>query len=278
MKDKFLGIFSIVLLISVLFSGCSQETNNSVDNSFDNTAASNISEELSSISENDKISDDLEEDFTEKMKQILRTAKNRIKANQNAKQIEKLLNNVHLSPMQTNCDKLDKKTDEILNKIIRGDMTNYEMVKACYVYLIGYTKYGLRADDEKYKKMMADYQYYNGNDKLVVDSAYSAFIYRRGTCVEYSSAFVAMMKRLGFNASLVQGKIISKNGGYTYHVWARIKIEGKSYIFDPQVEDENLASDGSITFTYFGITYDTYSYLYTDAENMELGNFIVKQT
>lgn len=268
MKKYIFRIAASALTAAFLFCGCTDSAEE--PENINDTVLSAVEEPAESSTGYD------DAEFKEKLQNLVNGAKRRLSKNKSGKDIEKLLGEVRLSPIKTNCKKLDDRVGETLNKIIKEDMSNYEMVKACYVYIIGYVSYGRSGYSDSYKKMMSEYSYWCEDDKQTVNSAYSAFFYHKGTCFEYASAFSVMLRRLGFDSNVVRGKVISKNGGYVEHAWVSVKINGEKYLFDPQLEKSNPNKDGSIQYTYFGITYDYYDYLYTDYKDYNYGNFIRK--
>lgn len=121
-----------------------------------------------------------------------------------------------------------------MKKIISSDMTNYEKAVACYDYLINNTYYA-----------------YGGWSKpveAVLEDGY-------GTCTEYSYVLAAMMNYIGFDAKTVDGYTAMAAGGYGYHMWVEVKINGTTYVMDAQVDD-NLTWGGVISHSRFVKTYD----------------------
>lgn len=174
----------------------------------------------------------------------------------NGTTIETLLNKAPLNPMKTNCPSLDRMVSSVFSRIHKPSMSTYEKVKACYDYLIDTVTYDfcLEKPDDAYK-----YQAYY--DEKVVEDAYGVLKTNIGTCVEYSAAFMVMCRAIGLDAYVAGGGVISKSGGYTGHKWSLIKLNGTYYVFDPQVQSNNM----HIPYYFFGKTYsqlgDMYKFL-----------------
>lgn len=146
------------------------------------------------------------------------------------------LNSAELKPKEFLKGKDEKILKKHLNKIIDDDMTNYQKAKACYDYIINNTYYS--------------YGVWGNAIESVLENGY-------GTCTEYSYVYMAMMKYLGFNAKTVDGSTAMAAGGYGYHMWVEVKLNGKTYVFDPQVEDD--MTNGKINYYRFCKTYSEVS-------------------
>ncbi len=150
--------------------------------------------------------------------------------------IQDRINSVELKPKEFLKGKDHKILKKYLNKIIDDDMTNYQKAKACYDYLINNTYYS-----------------YGGWGNAIESVLENGF----GTCTEYSYVYMAMMKYLGFNAKTVDGSTAMAAGGYGYHMWVEVKLNGEVYVFDPQVEDD--MSNGTVNYYRFCKTYSEVS-------------------
>ncbi len=142
------------------------------------------------------------------------------------------LNSAKLKPKEFLKGKDEKILKKHLNKIIDDDMSNYKKAKTCYDYLINNTHYS--------------YGGWGNAIESVLEKGY-------GTCTEYSYVYMAMMKYLGFNAKTVDGSTAMAAGGYGYHMWTEVKLNGNTYVFDPQVEDD--MTNGKINYYRFCKTY-----------------------
>lgn len=188
-------------------------------------------------------------------------------------ELEYLINSEFLNPTLTNFPDLDNKITEIFDSILADNMTNFQKVRTCYDYLVNNFEYGLVSIYIPFFYDDYEYKYDNDSEMLAVYDAYPALMENRGVCDNYSAAFVIMMRRLGFDACMVGGQVEMQGGGYTGHVWTKVKINGSWYIFDPQVESNNTASDGTINYYFFGVTYAQYTNMYNEVNIYETYNF-----
>lgn len=151
----------------------------------------------------------------------------------NGKTPAQRLNSAVLDPKATLSAKEEKILLKYLNKIISDDMTNYEKAVACYDYIIKNTVY--------------DYGGWANPVKAVLEDGY-------GTCTEYSYVYAAMLNYIGFDAKTVDGKTAMAAGGYGYHMWVEVTINGQVYVMDPQVDD-NMSWEAYISHDRFCKTY-----------------------
>lgn len=151
----------------------------------------------------------------------------------NGKTPAQRLNSAVLSPKATLSAKEEKILLKYLEKIISDDMTNYEKAVACYDYIIKNTVY--------------DYGGWANPVKAVLEDGY-------GTCTEYSYVYAAMLNYIGFDAKTVDGKTAMAAGGYGYHMWVEVTINGQVYVMDPQVDD-NMSWGAYISHDRFCKTY-----------------------
>jgi len=151
----------------------------------------------------------------------------------NGKTPAQRLNSAVLDPKATLSAKEEKILLKYLDKIISDDMTNYEKAVACYDYIIKNTVY--------------DYGGWANPVKAVLEDGY-------GTCTEYSYVYAAMLNYIGFDAKTVDGKTAMAAGGYGYHMWVEVTINGQVYVMDPQVDD-NMSWGAYISHDRFCKTY-----------------------
>lgn len=147
---------------------------------------------------------------------------------------ETRFNAAKLNPDQCLTGNDHKILTKYLDKIITDDMSNYEKALACYDYLIKNTYY--------------DYGGWNDPVKAVLEDGY-------GTCTEYSRVYAYMLRYIGFDAKTVDGMTAMAAGGYGYHMWVEVTINGQVYVCDAQVDD-NMSSATKISHARFCKTYD----------------------
>jgi len=138
-------------------------------------------------------------------------------AKDNGLTAESRLNNAVLNPDYCLTGEDDKLVRTYLAKITNSTMTNYEKAAAVYDYLIKNTYYSYGGWSEPYKSVLV-----NGF----------------GTCTEYSRVLAAMLRYMGFNARTVDGYTAMAAGGYGYHMWTEVIINGQIYVMDANVDDD----------------------------------------
>ncbi len=82
----------------------------------------------------------------------------------------------------------------------------------------------------------------------------------KGDCYNFAAAYFFLAKRLGYDATAVIGKCrYSRWGPDAYpHAWLEIPIDGKIWLFDAQIENNNIRNGVSNEqFGAFKVTYET---------------------
>ena len=128
---------------------------------------------------------------------------------------------------------------ETINAQTTSSMSTYQKVKALYDYIIDNTEYG-----------------YGGMGNYC--SVYSVLVEGIGTCEDYNYVMMAFLRYLGIDAALVHGQTHKSSGGYTGHAWVEAYINGVTYVFDPQIDD-NIAGGGTVYYYRFCKTYSEVS-------------------
>lgn len=85
----------------------------------------------------------------------------------------------------------------------------------------------------------------------VKDYAQEALLTKKANCYGYAAAFAYVADGLGYDARVCTGTVTSSLGGRTAHAWTEVKIGGKWYVFDTEMQDAK--GDG-----YYKVTYDEY--------------------
>lgn len=170
---------------------------------------------------------------------------------------QRVLNSVSLNPRQSQSEEVEDLVSRKVSELTTPDMDTYHKMKACFDYLT---------------KNMVYSSAYRYMDTVIDDSVTCGDVYRqygevegtgavalttnRGQCDGYSAAFLLMARQIGLEGRLVDGMTRRRGGGYTYHKWAEIDLNGQTYVFDPQIE-QTLARIGSYPEYYvFCKTYD----------------------
>lgn len=147
---------------------------------------------------------------------------------------------------------LDRYVESILKKNTKPDMTQEEMLYACNCVIRAYAYLGRNAA-------------YPGTVKLMphadaVEFAKKIFETGKGDCYNFAAAYYFCAKRLGLDASAVVGRCAYVRWGpepYP-HAWLEIPIEGKTFLFDAQIENNNIRNGVSNEeFGVFKSTYET---------------------
>ncbi len=220
-----------------------KKTSVTLNNDAEETKASNVYCKKTKTESNKKVNmkktdskknEERESSSGNKKKSIIKKKSHKYKKTGNI--IKDRLNSVELKPNKFLKGREEKILIKHLDKIIDDDMSNYEKAKACYDYIINNTYYS-----------------YGGWGNAIESVLENGF----GTCTEYSYVYMAMMRYLGFNAKTVDGSTAMAAGGYGYHMWTEVKLNGTTYVFDPQVEDD--MSNGKINYYRFCKTYSEVS-------------------
>jgi transglutaminase-like putative cysteine protease len=136
-------------------------------------------------------------------------------------------------------DAVDEKVEQIVDKLIEPDMTEYQKVKTIHDYIVNHVKYVLRD---------------NGRES---NTAYSALFDGESACYGYSMLAFKMLKQAGIDAHIVTGKAISDfNGGKPIgHAWNLVKVKGNWYHMDATFDDPIGPTDAQKPFyDYFLIS------------------------
>ena len=180
-----------------------------------------------------------------------------------------ILNSAKLNPVKTNSKMLDDKIDSIFGDILNSRMSNAHKVKACYDYL---------ATNINYAYISYDYSpvygvnYASYNDREIVISAYSTLVKKYGNCYDYACTLAAVMQRIGYVAHVVHGLVGMSAGGYGNHYWVDTNINGRHYIFDTQVENNNLGWGGYVNHYFYCLSPNSTS-MYIYQETWTTSNF-----
>ena len=179
--------------------------------------------------------------------------------NSNSSSIKNLINKASLSPLKTGHTTLDNKLNSIISSNTNSSMSKYDKLKSVYDYVkkkISYRTSPINMNDVI--SMQEEYGYYE-YDALIIYQALYSLDTGYGVCDNYASLFMLLARRLGFDAYTVSGKVNKAGGGTTGHTWVMIKLSGKYYIFDPQIEDTRGSDYFAKTDSQLPIYYYTLS-------------------
>ena len=143
-----------------------------------------------------------------------------------------LLSEEPLNPTQSGYPELDSLVNDLIARITTSDMNNYQKVWALYEYFIDNITYS--------RGMDAHTGEYSSSDKATTPKevlwATDLLNSGQGCCYNYSSAFMYIMRALGYDAHLVSGNVPKYGGGVTPHCWLYVNLDGTAYTFDPDVD------------------------------------------
>lgn len=204
---------------------------------------------------------------TEKIMVIVNGVKDRT-VYPDAEKVNALLNTAKLKPVKTNYPDVDKAVDKIMASAVKSGMTPGQKAQACYKYLAQNCEYA--------SPWLCDIDcvaYEDEDDSHIVSYAYSILEKKRGVCDNFSAAYVVLLKRIGFDADLVGGDVGRTGGGYTGHAWVNVNINGKHLSFDPQVEANNLGTNKTVNYWFYGMEPENTSHLYKYYSKQYSGDF-----
>ncbi|SKA79200.1 Transglutaminase-like superfamily protein [Caloramator quimbayensis] len=135
---------------------------------------------------------------------------------------------------------VNKKAKEIIDSIIKADMTDFQKELAIHDYIINNTRY----DEENY---------YNGSIPWESYTSYGALIKGVAVCQGYASAMSKLLNLAGIENMIITGKA---NG--EAHAWNLVKLDGEWYHVDVTWDDPIFYKNGNkvdtIRYDYFNIT------------------------
>lgn len=161
------------------------------------------------------------------------------------------VNSIKLNPIKTRYSVLDKKIDKIVKDINSKNKTNYDKLLAAYDYVMNYLSYEIVFVWDQSLRSIMDENNYNYYDARQIYLANEALDVKTGVCDSYAALFNVITRALGFDSYVLNGQVKSTKGGMTGHAWNTIKINGKYYLFDSQIED---SKNGKQRLVYFGKT------------------------
>ena len=144
-------------------------------------------------------------------------------------------------------DYIASAADRLLREIITPQMSPYDQVLTVYRWLVANTTF-------VYQPLGLDVWQWRGDISqvpgYVENRAIPPILFGIGSCEDYASAAVILLRRLGFQAEYVAGLTISVQGDFVDHAWAAVELDGAWYHLDPQLEDNVMRQD-LLTYRYF---------------------------
>ena len=135
---------------------------------------------------------------------------------------------------------VEQKVTEIVNKVVKTDMKDYEKELALHDYLVNNAQY----DKRLFTGNMPDESY----------TAYGVLINGTGVCEGYAEAMNRLLIAAGIDSKMVIGEANDGNE-WIEHAWNIVKIGGQYYQLD-STWDDPVTDDGSnvLRHSYFNIT------------------------
>ncbi|MCT8977827.1 hypothetical protein N4T77_14595 [Clostridium sp. CX1] len=135
---------------------------------------------------------------------------------------------------------VQQKVDEIVNKVIKPEMKDYEKEAALHDYIVNNAQY----DERLFTKNMPKESY----------TAYGLLANKTGVCQGYAELMDRLLKAVGIESKIIIGEAKDETG-WISHAWNIVKIGGEYYHLDPTWNDpvtENNSNEPR--YSYFNIT------------------------
>lgn len=137
-------------------------------------------------------------------------------------------------------DEVNTKAKEIIDQIIKPDMSDIDKVKAIHDYIVKNTKYD-------YENLI--------NNTIPPESytAYGVLIKGVGVCQGYAAAFNLLAQLAGIDSLGVAGTGFNYSGSMP-HAWNMIRIDGKISYVDVTWDDPVPDQGDNVRYDYFNVT------------------------
>lgn len=154
-----------------------------------------------------------------------------------------------------NGKRIDNKLTKYLVKVYRActteSMTKEKKLYAMYMYLA--TPKG-RNKHFQYERRYDDYKYV-GKSGWTADYAYQMLSSGKGNCYRFACCFGYFAKMLGYDSYVNAGQCRSRRGNYVPHCWTEIRMNGRTYVYDSELQFAGSASNlYKKTYSTFPIT------------------------
>lgn len=134
----------------------------------------------------------------------------------------------------------EEKAREIVNKVIKPGMSDFQKELALHDYIVNNARY----DTRLYSDSMPNESYLD----------YGVLIEGLGVCDSYARAMYRLLNMVGVECIYVTGDGVT-GGEIIPHAWNIVKIEGKYYQLDATWNDPVLSGGGNeLRYTYFNVT------------------------
>lgn len=138
------------------------------------------------------------------------------------------------------------KVKEIISKVVKDGMSDYEKELALHDYLLENVEY--------------DERLYDGNMPEESYTDYGVLVKGKGVCDGYAKAMYRLLNSAGIETLYVTGDAIDKHTTVP-HAWNIVKIDGEYYNLDATWNDPIIygSDKGEVRHTYFNVTDETLS-------------------
>lgn len=142
--------------------------------------------------------------------------------------------------MQSKEKATQQKVQEIVDKVVKPNMKDYEKEAALHDYVVNNSQF--------------DKRFYSGNMPYESYTAYGVLVNGTGVCQGYAEAMYRLFKSAGIESVMALGEAYT-DGKWTNHTWNIVKIGGQYYNLDATWDDP-VADDGTniLRYSYFNIT------------------------
>ena len=151
----------------------------------------------------------------------------------------------------TGDEAIDALLDEAIAACTTEDMTQEEMLRACFAYVRSYKYLGRNAALGADVKTLPYEQLLGYAEKILSTG--------KGDCYNFAASFCLLARRLGFEASCIIGECTYVwNWKPIAHGWVEITRGEQTLLYDPQIENYNIrAGISNDDYGAFGVTYET---------------------
>ena len=145
----------------------------------------------------------------------------------------------------------DKRADDfvadILDKVIKQDMTNNQKIKAVYDYLI------YNFEHDKSAVPIINSRNRNSANPLssTISLAMPILTVGKGTCDAFANIFRLLAIRLGYESNYVSGQYVNRDGTKYGHGWNQIKVDDEWYWLDVDTEGTVFRREKNPKPSYF---------------------------
>ncbi|MFV0249976.1 MAG: transglutaminase domain-containing protein [Bacilli bacterium] len=157
---------------------------------------------------------------------------------------------------------LETKIDEIYNKLITKDMSDYDKILVIHDYIVNNTSYDQERADLVNSGTVTDYNYAS-------NTAYGALIQNKAICGGYTDAMALFLDKMG-----IQNYKVSS----AKHIWNFVYIDGNWKHLDLTWDDPIISTGGNIlTHNFFLIDTNTLEEKNTGEHEYDKNIFIEAQ-